>query len=233
MTESFRSAVALRHDFCNSIADLQQRFTAPLPGDATVYVHDTSALYRLAKGLGTTFDTLIGRIIIPADGSSNRWVQEEVFGSSPWAAAIAASTVPNVAAAGSQVWAALGSLPGVFALTFGDTAMWTVDPTTGLLTYNGLPRFMLVTAIASVTTVDGNDISIVVSKDDDVPAGSSAAEPLKGEQFAHTSGGAWANISTQRMAFVAPGSTFRLMVRSFPGNDVMAFDSFTLTAMPI
>jgi hypothetical protein len=232
MTESFRSAVSLRNDICNSIDDLVQRFTAPLPDSATVYVTSLNASYRLAKGLGITFDALIGRVIIPSDGSSNRWVQEEVFGSSPWAASIAASTVPNVAAAGANVWAEFGSLPGVFQLTFGDTDMWTVNPTTGLLTYNGLPRFMLVTAIASLKTVTGNDISIVVSKDNDVPAGSTTAQPLKGEQFAHTADD-WANIATQRMAFVAPGSTFRLMVRSFPGEDVMAFDSFTLTAMPI
>lgn len=233
MSGSFRSTVAYRHDICATVNDLIQRFTRPLPNGATVYVEATSAIYRLAKGLGSSFDSLVGRIIVPSDGTDNRWVQEEALGSSPWSATMAANQGNNIPAAGSQIWAPLGTNPGDFRLTYGDTDMWEVNATSSLLTYHGLPRFMLVTAIASVDTATANDFSIVVSKNDDVPAGSSTSQPLKGEMYAKTGVGGFTCISTQRAGIVSAGTTFRLMARSFPGDDVMAFNSFTLTASPL
>jgi hypothetical protein len=231
MTESFRSAVAYRNDLCQSVADLQQRLTRPLPDNATVFVDDTSALYRLAKNLGNTFDALIGRVIVPSDGTGNRWVQESVFGSSPWSGVEVATSFNNIVAAGSNIWAGLGTQAGSFQLSDGDTDMFGVAASS-IMTYHGTPRFMMLTSIASVTATDVDLLSTVISKNDDVPAGSSAAEPLKGEQSATIASTGRVCITTQRSLLLAPGDTLRLMLRSSAGDQTIQVQQFSLSVVP-
>lgn len=232
MSESFRSAVAYRNDLCQSIADLQQRLTRPLPDNATVYVDDTSALYRLAKGLGDTFDDLTGRVIVPADGTDNRWVQENASGSSPWSGIEVATSFNNIVAAGANVWAGLGTQAGSFQLSAGDVTMFEVA-TSSIMTYRGVPRFMMVTSIASITETNADLLSTVISKNDDVPAGSSSAQPLKGEQSSTIETTGRACITTQRSMSLAPGDTLRLMVRSAAGDQTMQVQQFSLSVVPL
>ncbi len=231
MTESFRSAVAYRHDLCKSVADLQQRLTRPLPSNATVYVEDTSALYRLAKGLGDDFDGLDGRIVAPADGSDNRWVQLEALGSSPWSGIEVATSLNNIVAAGANVWAGLGTQAGSFQLSTGDTDMFEVA-TSSIMTYRGVPRFMLLTAIASITETNADQLSIVISLNNDVAAGSTASQALKGEQSAIIGTTGRACITTQRGVVLGPADTLRLMVRSSAGDQTMQVQQFSLSVIP-
>jgi len=232
MTESFRSAVELRHDFCNTTADLQQRYTAPLPDGATVFIPATGALYRLFKGLGTTFDTITGLVVIPANDSSDRWVLQEVEGTSPWAGQEASQSINNIPAPGSDVWAALGTLSGSFALAAGNANVFQVNATSSLLTYHGVPRSMKLLAIASMLGAAADIFSIVISKNDDVPAGSSSPQYLKGEQSASNAATSRVNITTQRIVTLEPGDTLRLMARSFAGDQVIQFHQATLSVVP-
>lgn len=231
MTEAFRSAVQFRNDLCSTLAELIQRYTRPLPDGATVYVNAVPGLYRLAKGLGSSYDSLTGGlIVIPGDGSDNRWVQQDIYGSSPWSGVEAMTALNNISAAGSNVWAALGSNAGSFQLAAGDTAAFGVNATSSLLTYHGVPRFMMLTATASMLAAAVDILSIVISKNDDVPAGSSSPQYLNGEQSASNVAGGRVNISSQRSTFVAPGTTLRLMARSFAGDQTIQFHQFTLSA---
>jgi hypothetical protein len=232
MTESFRSAVALRNDICTSVADLQQRYTAPLPDAATVFVTDTVGLYRLAKGLGSGFDSLLGRVVIPADGSSNRWVQQEANGSSPWSGVEVATAQNNITPIGPTIWTALGTTPGSFALAAGDTDMFEVNATSSLMTYHGVPRFMMLTATVSIFTALADSLSIVVSHNNDVPAGSNASHRSEGQQAGGTRDVAEVNISSQRSLFMAPGATLRLMAKNLAVQD-MQVTYFSLSAVSL
>ncbi len=232
MSQSFRSAVAYRNDLCQSVADLEQRLTRPLPDNATVYVDDTSALYRLVKGLGSSYDALTGRIVVPSDGSDSRWVQEAASGSSPWSCIEVATVLNNIPAAGANVWAGVGTQAGSFQLSAGDVTMFGVAASS-ILTYHGLPRFMMVTSVASITETNADLLSTVISKNDDVPAGSSAAQPLKGEQSSTIENTGRACITTQRSMSLAPGDTLRLMVRSGAGNQTMQVQQFSLSVVPL
>lgn len=233
MSESFRSAVAYRNDLCKTIADLQQRATRPLPDNATVFVGATSALYRLVKDLGATYDDLTSRIIVPSDGTSNRWVQESVFGSSPWSGIEVATAADGIAAAGASTWAPLGGdNSGSYQLSTGDTDMFEVNPTNSVMTYRGLPRFMLATSIVTVTTAEIDMISSVIAKNGDVAA-DATAQPLKGEQAATVSvTNGRVCITTQRGMFLAPGDTLRLMLRSVNGDQTMTMREFSLSVVP-
>lgn len=231
MSNSFRSAVAFRNDICESIADLKQRFTRPLPAAATVYVEDTSALYRLAKGLGSSFDALVDRIIVPADGSSDRWVQESVYGSNPWAGVEVATATNNVAAAGASTWTPVGGTPGSFQLSSGDTTVFEVNPTSSLLTYRGVPRFMMATSIATLTAAGDDLLSCVIAKNGDVPA-DATPQYLKGEQGASNATNGRVCITTQRAMFLAPGDTLRLMLRSADGGQAFQVRQFSLSVAP-
>lgn len=229
--QSFRSAVAYRNDICESVAELKQRFTRPLPNAATVYVEDTSALYRLAKGLGNSFDALTDRIIIPSDGTTNRWVQESAYGSSPWAGVEVATATNNVAAAGASTWTPVGGTPGSFQLSSGDTTMFEVNATNSLLTYRGVPRFMMMTSIATLTAAAADLLSCVISKNGDVAA-DATAQYLKGEQAASNAINGRVCITTQRAAFLAPGDTLRLMLRSADGGQQVQVRQFSLSVVP-
>lgn len=231
MSESFRSPVAYRNDLCKTIADLKQRFTSPLPDNATVYVDDTSALYRLAKGLGSSFDALTDRIIVPSNGSSDRWVQESVYGSSPWTGVEVATATNNVAAAGASTWTPVGGTPGSFQLSSGDTTMFEVNPTSSLLTYRGVPRFMLMTSVITLTAAAADLLSSVIAKNGDVPA-DATPQYLKGEQAASNAINGRVCITTQRAAFLAPGDTLRVMIRSADGGQQVQVRQMSLSVTP-
>lgn len=236
MTEAFRSAVEFRHDLCATVAQLQQRFTRPLPDGATVFVTGTSGLYRLFKGLGDAFDLLTTVIVIPGDQSDNRWVLEEVDGSSPWAGVEVLTSTATVSVEGSDTWAILGSTAATFELASGITAMFSVNPTSGLLTYHGPDRDMLVTATVSARTPAADNIHAVISRDGDVADGSSANEYVKGEQAGNTAGETeevdlLANVTVQRMLTLTEGDTLRLMLRNDRGQP-MTVEFFTLSVQP-
>ncbi len=228
---AFHSAAAFRHDFCNSIAELQQRFSRPLPDRATVYVVGAEALYRLIKGLGDSFDDLTGQIVIPADQSDNRWVQEQVAGASPWSGTAVAAATVTVSPAGSLEWQAIGSTASTFALTAGDALMFQLNPTSGLLTYHGLPRYMTISSNISIHAGAADIFQAVISINDDVPAGSGAAQPLNGAQATGAPDGTSCFVATQRSFFLNDGNTIRVMLRDGSG-DAIEVDFFSVTVAP-
>jgi hypothetical protein len=231
MSEAFRSPAAFRNDLCSSIAELTQRYTAPLPDRATVYVSGAEALYRLFKGLGTTFDALTGQVVIPSNGSPDRWLQEEVFGSSPWSGMEVSVATVTVTPGGASQWQAIGATPSTFALASGDANIFQLNTTSGLLTYHGPSRYMMLTANASLHSVAGDIFGAVISVNNDVAAGSSAAHPTLGAQATGNGDGQSTFVSTQRRVFLADTNTLRVMLRNSSGSAIEV-DNFSLSALP-
>src|SRR5882672_4702576 len=235
MSEAFRSAVAFRNDICDTVSQLQQRFTRPLPNGATVFVTGTEAVYRLAKSLGDGFDDLATAdlVVIPSDGTDARWVMEDISGGSPWYAVITAAAVANVTPGGVSTWRALGSTPATFTLDAGPASAFSLDPTTSLLTYDGVPRLYMARAIVSVETAAGADdfVNAALSYNNDIPAGSTAAHRAAGEQSVGVPDGGTSLIVTQRRVLLNPTSTLRLMLRDTSSAVISAL-FFSLSLEP-
>jgi len=232
----FKSATGFRHSICASVAELQQWYTRPLPDGATVYVTALASLYRLVKGLGSAYDAITSAIVVPADQSSDRWVLESVQGASPWSGEEALLAATTVAVDGSATWAQLGSTGGSYSLMAGHASMFAVSATTGVMTYHGQTRNMMVTANVSAGTPLPDNIHAVISLSDDVPSASSADEFTKGEQ-AGSAGGETAevdllaHVSVERALLLVEGDTLRLMLRNDRGQP-MAVAFFTLSVVP-
>lgn len=233
---NFRSPAAYRHDFCDDVTALEQRFTRPLPDGATVYIPSTHATWRLYKDLGSAYDANTLAIVIPADQSNNRWVLEDIAGASPWSGVEVLTATNVVGVEGSGAWAPLGSTAGSFALATGLAATFAVNPTSSLLTYHGPTIDMLVTASASVGTTQPDNVHAVISRNDDVPDASSATEYLKGEQAASAGGETdevdlLAEVTVQRGLSLVDGDTLRLMLRNDRGQS-MSVSFFALSVVP-
>ncbi len=232
MSGPFKSAVAYRYDFCTTIAQLQQRATRPLPDGAMVFVSANRGLFQLYKNLGSSFDNIASSIVVPADQSTNRWVMQEASGASPWSGVEVSTEQNNIAAPGSNIWAALGTAAGAFTLMEGDASMFAVNATSSLLTYHGPARPVLLTSTVAVLTVATDAIRTVLSHNNDVAAGSSADQRLKGEQQASPGDGLAVNITMQRAVTLADGSTIRQMLRSSNGAQELQVNYFTLSVVP-
>lgn len=228
-----RSSVWLRFLIVESSTQLRQQPTRVLPNGAMAYIPSAQSTYRLVKGVGTTFDTLSSVLLIPGDQSDNRWFRVDTGGASPWSAVAVETSQNNIAAAGSNVWAALGTAAGDFTLQNGDSAMFAVNATSSLITYHGLSRDVLITSTVSVLTVAADVIRGVVSHNNDVAAGSSADQRAKGEQSANTQDGASVNITMQRAVTLVDGATLRQMLRSQNGAQEMQVNYWTMSIVPM
>ncbi len=234
MTEAFRSAVAYRHDLCETVAQLQQRLTRPLPNGATVYVASTGALYLLKKDAGDTFDDLASIVLIPSDGSENRWFKQSVNGASPLAGTEIAAAAVNVTPAGLAQWTALGSTAGSFALSSGDEDLFQVDAASSLLVYHGPEQMMRVAYQVSLGNNGAPGVIVVqtaLSVDGDVVSGTTTEHRGSGEQTATALDTVIVNMSGERMATLTDESTVRLMLRNMGDTKVMRvyFCSISLT----
>lgn len=234
MSQSFQSAVAFRNDICDNVTQLRQRGTRPLPDGATVYVVGTTALYRLVKGLGDDFDAFGSIVVVPTDGSDNRWVEESLAGASPWAAQEIASASVNVTPSGQFQWTALGSTAGSFALATGNALAFVVNPTTSLLTYQGVPRQMNLRYQASVLCGAAATINAeaAISVNGDVPAGNTSEHRGSGNQSSTVTDTSIQCIAGERSALLIPGATVRLMLRNMNGTQAISVEYFALSIAP-
>lgn len=233
MSDAFRSAVALRNDLCATLAELEQRYSRPLPDGASVYVTEVASLYRLAKGVGAAFDAIGGDLIVtPVDGSTNRWLQQEANGGSPWSGTEILTNPTLVTPSAQAAWTALGSTPGTYALSSGQPGMFAVSPTTGLLTYNGPTRLMTASYQLSGQCGSAVEVHAALSLDGDIAPGDTSEHRGFGEQAAGFDNDVIAEISGQRQLTLHDADTLRLMIRNITGAEVIEVDFFALQLAP-
>lgn len=234
MTEPFRSAVAFRNDLCDTVGQLQQRLTRPLPNGATVYVTGADALYRLVKDLGSAFDGLGSAIEVPSDGSANRWVQESVHGASPWSGIEVATANAAVTQNAPNAWIGLGTTAGSFQLSTGDSGMLAVNPTTSVLTYHGITRQMTLRYQVTIANNTGVDLvaQAAISVDNDVPPDTTADHRGAGQQASTILDANRHVITGERSVLLAPGSIVRLMLRAVLATPTLTVEFFSLSLAP-
>jgi hypothetical protein len=128
-------------------------------------------------------------------------------------------------------WQAVGSTPSTFALATGDAHMLQLDTTSSLLTYHGLPRYMTISSNISIHAAAVDTFQAVISVNDDVPAGSGAAQPINGSQATGAPDGVSCFVATQRSVLLNDGDTIRVMLRDSSG-DAIEVDFFSLSLTP-
>ncbi len=235
MTEPFRSAVAYRNDFCATTAQLEQRMTRPLPAGATVYVTGDAALYRLEKNLGTIYDDVTSIVVVPADGSRNRWIKELADGASPFAGTEIALASVNVTPSAQAQWTALGSTAGSFELASGDETLFQVGATSSVLFYHGPQRLMRISYQVSLLNGGASGACVLhaaLSVDSDIVAGSTTEHRDAGEQVATVTDTVVANICGERTALLSDHSTVRLMLRNLSDGKIMSVLFASISVAP-
>lgn len=234
MTEAFRSAVAYRNDFCATIAQLRQRLTRPLPDGATVYVTSPTGLYRLVKGLGSSFDNIASAIVVPADQSDNRWVLEEVSGASPWTGVMTLDEAIVTTPTAQFAWRSLGLNGGSYSLIFGDASVFQLAADSEI-TYHGPSRQMAINLKTTVQNNVASDLLVgaVVSVNNDVPDGNTSEQRIAGEQDGTmvASGGAVC-LTTERVVLLVDGDVLRIKYRNQSTADGFSVVFVTLSLMP-
>lgn len=223
MSPPFRSAVALRFDFCDTTDELKQRYSEPLPDGAVVYVTEADAIFRLSKSVGSVYDGLTQLVVIPADQSTNRWFKEAANGSSPWEAAMYSNPGVNVASPGAGQWNGLGTTAGTFLLGSGDPAAFVLNPTTSIITYQGPTRifnlqyFLTVLGSPGPITIEG-----ALSVNGDIAIGNTSTPYGKGVAGAAVTTSDRQSFSGQRSVIISRNDQIRIMVRNLTGSETMA-----------
>lgn len=234
MSPPLQSSPALRLTLCETTDQLIQQPTSILPFGAKAYVHGTDSSYTLYKGVGTIYDTLGAAVVTPADQTNNRWIQEEANGASPWQAIMILNAGINVTPGGQFQWARLGSTPGSFALSAGDDAMFTVDPTSGILSYHGPTRVMNVSFNVSVLAASAAtfDCHAAISFDNDIAAGSTSEHRDAGEVSSTVSNSIMQCLSGVRQVVMGNNDTLRLMLRNMSSGSPIEVDYFQMFIRP-
>jgi len=220
---SLRSPALLRLMLCDTTAEFQALNSTTFPDGALVYNNQTDSLYRLNKDAGTTFDTLIpsGIVVKPNDGTAARWIAQSVSGSNPYYYETYLSGNATVGIAGANTWALLGNQAATFLRANGSALLYTLNPTTGLVTYNGPPIQAIVRATASVLSASGaaGTIAAAISSGNDIPSGATGDKASFGMQVGDAAEDSLVCIPTSRVVSLSPGSTLQLAFRnSSPDN---------------
>lgn len=234
MTEPFRSAVHLRHNLCVTTAELQRYGTAILPDGATVYVSGSDRVYRLWKNLGSGYDIAHDLVIVPADQTSNRWVLETINGAPAWQATMVLNTPNTVTPPAQTQWQALGSTPGSFILSDGDPDAFSLNPTSGLITYKGITRKVTLAYQLSISGSAGSNVIpyAAISVSNDIAVGSTGSNNEKGAQTASFSNGTNCCIAGQRTVTLSLNDTIRLMLRNLSGTEALPVVNAMLSIKP-
>ncbi len=230
------SSPALRTLLFDLSSELASYNSAELPDGATAYDNQTDTLFRLDKNAGATSDALIGSglFVKPDDQTPARWFADAVSGSSPYYSGTYAISAPTIAMTGNQ-WAYLGSTASSFGVNAGNPSAFTLNETTGEVTYHGPARLALVTAQATVrngAAANTIEIHACLSRSDDVVAGSTTDYSAKGEQEIFTAN-VNQEITTQRILLLNPGTTLRLAFRNVTNEDDLTVTFYQLTVVPI
>lgn len=234
---SLRSPAVNRLQLCDTTAEFQALNSTTLPDGALVYNNQTNSLYRLDKDAGTTFDSLIasGAIVKPDDGTSARWIAEEISGATPYYYEAYLNGVASVTIAGSNTWALLGNQAASFLRANGNASAFTLSATTGLVTYNGPPLLALVRAAVSLSNASGATpitVSAALSHSDDIPSGATGSKQQYGQQQGDVSD-AQAEFTTQRIVLLTPGSTLQLALRNAVNGDDLLIAAYQLVVTPL
>lgn len=229
-----RSSSPLRNIITNSVAQLQQQATRVLPDGATAYVTATDALYRLYKGVGTTFDTLTTLVVIPGDQSSNRWILQESVGSSPWAAVEVLDESIITTPAAQFAWRSIGENGGSYSLAFGSATAFVLAANSQL-TYHGPDRNMAINLKTTVSHGIAAEIALhaVVSVNNDVPDGDTNEQRAFGENGASMPNAGEACIATERLVLLSDGDTVRVKYRNMSTADAFVVVFMTLSLTPL
>lgn len=232
---SLRSSVALRTLLCDTLAELSSINSTTLPDGATAFESQSDTLWRLDKSAGTVFDALLGSglLLKPDDGTAARWFAQTTQGSSPYSNSTYLVSAAAVVMTAGQ-WNYLGSTAATFALSTGDTSAFSLNLTTGEVTYHGPTRQVLVSAKASVLNgAAANSISIhaCISRNNDVVAGAGGDYSAKGEQ-AMVTADVTEQISTERIMQIGPGVTLRLAFRNATNSDDLSVSFYQLCIVP-
>ncbi len=207
-----------------------------LPDGATVFDNQSDTLWQLDKSAGTTYDVLLGSglVLQPDDQTSARWLALTISGSSPFYNT-SYLVAPVVLITASSQWVYLGNNAASFALSTGVAAAFTVNPTTGEVTYNGPPRLALVSAEISVANASAAilaNIRACISRNGDVVAGTTTDYRIKGEQST-TAEVPLVQRSTQRVMLLNPNTSLRLALRNATNGDDLQIDSYQLSVIPL
>jgi hypothetical protein len=208
--------------------------TTILPDGAVCYVISAKAVYRLQKE--STATQLVGGQVVAPIAGPGRWVLESgaagsrtlnVFGTAALAAGSGSAVTQNT-------WAALPSGAGFYSFGVTNNSPFSLDTTTGILTYNGADETVLVSASATVAdataaqavelAIDHN-AALITTTTFDGTAGAANVEV--------TTAGLGTQISTRKIFAVTVGDTFRVVFRdttATPGN--LNATHFNLLATP-
>lgn len=233
---SLRSPAVFRVILCDTTAELRQLNSTELPDGAMLYNNENNSLYRLDKDAGTTFDSLIPTLAVvkPNDNTTARWLADEVSGATPYYYEAYLNGVATVTIAASNTWALLGNQSASFLKANGSIA-YTLDPDTGMLTYNGPPILAVVRAAASLTNASGATqvtVSLAISHSNDIPSGATGSKQQYGQQQADVSD-AQASIVTERIVLLTPGSTLRLALRNAVNGDDLLIGAYQMVIAPL
>jgi hypothetical protein len=233
---SLRSSPSLRNLLVDLTADLTSMNSTILPDGATVFDNQSHTLWRLNKLAGTTLDSLLGSglLLKPDDQSDARWFAEAISDGSPYYSASHLSGAVGVVMTSNQ-WAYLGSTAGTFAASLGNASLFTVNTTTGEVTYNGPPRIVKVGAKASLLNAIGATpitIYAAISRSNDVIAGGTTDYSAFGQQAIVTAN-VVEEISVDRLTLLNPGTTLRLAFRNATNGDDLTVQFYQMTVSPL
>jgi hypothetical protein len=233
---SLRSPAIFRTILCDTSAEMRAINSTTLPDGATLFNNENKSLYRLDKDAGTTFDSLIPTLAVikPDDGTAARWLADTVAGATPYYYEAYLSGGATVTIAGSNTWALLGNQVATFLKANG-TIAYTLNATTGLLTYNGPPVLALVRAAVSLSNASGAtsiNASVVISHNNDVPSGDTGAKQSRGMQQGDVSSDQ-ASLTTQRIVLLSPGSTLQLALRNGVNGDDFLIADYQIVILPL
>lgn len=230
------SSPALRTLVFDLSSEMATYNSSELPDGATAYDNQIDALFRLDKSASDTFDDLIGSglVVKPNDQTDARWFADAVSGSSPYYHSSYLASTATVTMTASQ-WGYLGNVAATFATSMGNGSVWSINNTTGEVTYNGPPRLALVNVTVSVLNGIGATPVIVqacISRSNDVVAGTTTDYSIKGEQESDMVN-LPVQMTLQRIMILNPGTTLRLAFRNVTNGDDLQVVFYQLAVVPI
>ncbi len=233
---SLRSSVFFRTLLCDTTAEFQALNSTELPDGATAFNRQDETLWRLDKNAGDDFDDLETNVLQkPNDQTNGRWFAELVNGGSPYQFSGYLAAPVAVTMTGNQ-WNKLGSTTGIFEGTSGTgSGLFTQDPDTGEITYNGPPRSMLASVRACINNGIGSTsiaMHAAIALDGDVADGGTTNYPELGEQ-AENIINTLSQIVVERVVQLTPGAKLQLLFRNATNADDIVVTYYQINHSPL
>jgi hypothetical protein len=206
--------------------------TSILPDGAACYVLSVHSVYRLYKE-STATEIVGGQVVTPSAGPG-RWILESGSSGSRTLNVFGTASLSGAQAVTQNTWIGLPSGAGFYSFGVTNNSPFSLDTTTGILTYNGTDETILVSAAVTVVdatatqavevAIDHNAQLITTTNFD----GTAGAAGVPGATAALST-----QISTRKIFAVTVGDTFRVVFRdttATPGN--LNATHFNLLATP-